>query len=131
MTPRPAPDALARELLDEFGLDGLQQAAARAEACRQGGDAEGVRFWNAVVRAMRLLAPSRDATAGGEGAQDVCHRIHWRLMQRVEHCRHRATECRRLASGASDTVRAELLEMEQGWLELAAYAELLADEPKP
>ena len=124
MLERPHPADMARDLIGELGLDGLIEAGRRAEDCRREGDTDGVRFWNAVGAHMRtgpdLSAPPEAMTGSAK----------WRLMQRIEHFRHRAAQCRARAETADDVLHSEMLEMEQHWLELATFAELLADEPK-
>ena len=122
---RPDPVVTARELHEELGLDAVVQAGARAEACRQQGDGEGVRFWNTVARNLRLLFGDTGKDCGGNLRDQVL----WRLMQRVEHFRHRAAECRRKGTAGPEPLRLEMLEIEQHWLELATYAEVIADRP--
>jgi hypothetical protein len=123
MTDKPDPGRSARELFESRGLDGVVHASGKAEACRRDGDGDGVRFWTAVVREMRRMAAAA-ADARPAGAL-------WRLMQRVEHFRHQARRCEEQAAASAGAARAELLEIARHWLELAAYAELLAGENEP
>ena len=127
------PVALARELLDAQGLDGVVEVSRRAEACRQAGDRQGVLHWNAVARSMRLIATAacQSATCVDAPADPIADSALWRLMQRIEHFRHRARICEQQAASASSEARRELLEMAHGWLELAAYAEMLAHARPP
>lgn len=120
MLERPDPADMARDLIDELGLDGVMEAGRRAEDCRREGDSDGVRFWNSVGEHMRV---------GGNG-DELTDSALWRLMQRVEYFRHRAAQCRARADGGDEVLRREMLEMEQHWLELATLAELMAGAPK-
>lgn len=120
MFERPDPATMARDLMDELGLDGLVEAGRRAEGCRRDGDAEGVQFWNAVGQHLR----------GRAGSAPLADSAAWRLMQRVEHFRHRAAQCRARAEQAPERLRGEILDIEEHWLELATYAELLAGEAR-
>lgn len=125
MFERPDPAIMAQDLMDELGLDGLVEAGRRAEGCRRDGDLEGVRFWNTVGEHLRT-----DAGGPNAAAAPVADSVLWRLMQRVEHFRHRAAQCRSQAEQRADAVRGDLLDMEQHWLELATYAELLGVRSK-
>lgn len=126
MPTRPDPANMALDLFNESGLDGLVEARRLAEDCRREGDAAGVQYWNSVACRIRALP----AQEGGEGAP-AAQGFAWRLMQRIEHCRHRAAQCRDRAAKGSEAFREEMLEAERQWLELAHYAEILAEPPAP
>jgi hypothetical protein len=47
-------------------------------------------------------------------------------MQRIEYCRHRASQLERKAAAAPDAYRQDMIELAIQWRDLALHADLLA-----
>jgi hypothetical protein len=114
---KPADTAL--HLRDELGSSAFSFASSRVEEARQASDQLGVRHWNDV--AHELLALDRLPEQGGRRPQQ---RSFWRLMQRVEYYRHKATLAEQKAAAAPDSCRQDMLELARQWRDLALHADL-------
>jgi len=114
-------DRVARNLVRELGGHASAVAALRAEGCRAAVDVDGVVHWLEVARRI-------DALLAGETAPSAA----WRMMQRIELYRHRATQAERRAAldaeelGAGE-LRQALIEIAAQWRDLALQAQLLAE----
>jgi hypothetical protein len=115
---------LSRDALDtalrlhgDLGQGAFSFVSARVEEARQASDPRGVRLWNDVASELLTL----DRCAGGATGNSV-----WRLMQRIEYYRHRATEVERKAATAPEAHRPDMLELAMAWRDLALHADLQA-----
>jgi hypothetical protein len=53
----------------------------------------------------------------------------WQVMQRIEHCRHRAELAENRGRAGSQAFRAEMAEIARQWVELAREIEQLETDP--
>ena len=113
---RPAGD-IARGLVDQLGQQAFSFVAVRVEEARQASNLQGVRLWRDV--ASEILC-------AGEGPASGRSASLWRLMQRIEYYRHRASEVERRAAEASAAWQADIREAAVQWRDLALHAELAA-----
>jgi hypothetical protein len=112
---------IAERLDREFGPDALSFVGARVEEARQASDQEAVRLWNDVGRRLALLAPRARGAKEADGPSAL-----WGFMQRIEYCRHRATQLERKAVTAPDAYRQDMVDLAIQWRDLALHADLLA-----
>ena len=115
----PARDPLdtAMRLHGDLGQDAFSFVSARVEEARQGSDPKSVRLWKDVASELVTL----ERCAGGATTSSV-----WRLMQRIEYYRHRATEVERKAATAPEAHRRDMLALAMEWRDLALHADLQA-----
>lgn len=109
-------DRVAQNLVRELGEHATAMAALRAEDCRGAVDPDGVRHWLAVARRIdAILADEAPASSA------------WRLMQRIEFYRHRATQAERKADCGAEELRQDMIDIAMQWRDLAMQAQLLAE----
>jgi hypothetical protein len=112
---------IAMRLHQELGADGLSFVSARVEEARSASDQAGVRLWNDVADKLAILVERVHIIANKE-----CSSSSWRLMQRIEYCRHRAMEAEQSAAIAPDALREALFDLAVQWRDMALDAHLLA-----
>jgi hypothetical protein len=111
---------IAVRLHQELGAEGLSFVSARVEEARSASDHAGVRLWNDVADELAILVERVHVVANKESSSSS-----WRLMQRIEYCRHRAMEAEQIAATASEDLRERLLDLAVRWRDMALDAHLL------
>jgi len=118
---REAAAKIAVRLHQELGAEALSFVSARVEEARRASDQAGVRLWNDVAGKLAILAERVYAVANKD-----CSSSSWRLMQRIEYCRHRAMEAEQKAALAPEALREALIDLAAQWRGMALDAHLLA-----
>ena len=111
---------IAVRLHQELSAEALSFVSARVEEARRESDQAGVRLWNAVAGKLAILAERVYAVANKD-----CSSSSWRLMRRIEYCRHRAMEAEQSAAIAPEAMRERLVDLAVQWRDMALDAHLL------
>jgi hypothetical protein len=112
---------IAVRLHQELGAEALSFVGARVEEARNASDQAEVRLWNDVAGKLAILAERVYVVANNERSS-----WSWRLMQRIEYCRHRALEAEQRARLAPEALREALIDLAVQWRDMALDAHLLA-----
>lgn len=111
----------ARRLWRLLGREGVVAARTFVEECERHGDQTAARFWTDIAGQLHAMAESGGAIADeASPAGDST----WRLMQRIERYRHRATQAARAVG--PEALRMQMVDITAHWLELARETEELA-----
>ena len=114
---------IAVRLHQELSAEALSFVSARVEEARRESDQAGVRLWNAVAGKLAILVERVHIVANQE-----CSSSSWRLMQRIEYCRHRAMEAEQSAAIAPEAMRERLVDLAVQWRDMALDAHLLLSQ---
>ena len=116
---------LAVRLHQELSAEALSFVSARVEEARGASDQAGVRLWNDVAGKLAILVERVHVVENKE-----CSSSSWRLMQRIEYCRHRAMEAEQSAATAPEALRESPIDLAVQWRGMALDAHLLAQFTK-
>lgn len=116
---------MAQRIRKELGANALSFVSLRVEEARQAGDTRGVDIWNEVAEMLANSRREAKVSALHDESSDL-----WKLMQRVEHCRHRAMQLERKAAGGLEALSQDTVDLAMQWRDLALQIQLMAKVSK-
>ena len=112
---------IADRLQEELGMDALSFVSLRIEEARRAADTMGVAIWTKVAQTLSEAGDAPSVAPNWGGGSDL-----WKVMQRVEHCRHRAMKLELSATQGMEALRKEASDLAMQWRDLALQMQLLA-----